>query len=105
MSMCNSVPAPCMKYVTRLKPPDLVAMHEVIQEYGTLAKITVADDWRRCRWPDTRLALQSGFTNFITRIGGTDGSCIAASADGFDAGVPAAFGIAGCPARPGILFA
>eukprot|EP00959_Pyramimonas_sp_CCMP1952_P227201 4750434-Pyramimonas_sp.AAC.1 len=58
MGACNSASARCMEYTTTLKPPELVAIHEVIQGYGTLA-----DDWRCCRWPDTRLALQSSFTN------------------------------------------
>eukprot|EP00959_Pyramimonas_sp_CCMP1952_P252939 5283947-Pyramimonas_sp.AAC.1 len=39
------------------------------------------------------------------RIGGTDGSCIAVSAAGSSAGIPAVVGVAGCPARPSILFA
>eukprot|EP00959_Pyramimonas_sp_CCMP1952_P200029 4183819-Pyramimonas_sp.AAC.1 len=55
-----------MEYVTTLKPPNLVAMHEVIQTYGALVKVAVADDWRCCRWPDTRPALQNGFTNFMS---------------------------------------
>eukprot|EP00959_Pyramimonas_sp_CCMP1952_P269509 5634188-Pyramimonas_sp.AAC.1 len=39
------------------------------------------------------------------RIGGTDGSCMAASAAMLTAGVPAVVGLAGCPARPNIQFA
>eukprot|EP00959_Pyramimonas_sp_CCMP1952_P472629 9500347-Pyramimonas_sp.AAC.1 len=58
ISACSSAPALRMENVTTLKPPDLVAMHEVVQAYGTHVKITVASDRRRCRWPDTRLALQ-----------------------------------------------
>eukprot|EP00959_Pyramimonas_sp_CCMP1952_P060423 1262157-Pyramimonas_sp.AAC.1 len=65
MSARNSAPVLRIKYVTTLKPPDLVAMHEVVQAYGTLAKITVADDRRCCRRPDARQALQSNFTNLI----------------------------------------
>eukprot|EP00959_Pyramimonas_sp_CCMP1952_P051870 1084395-Pyramimonas_sp.AAC.1 len=64
--MCNSAPALRMVYVTTLKPPDTVVMHEVTQAYGTLVEVTVADDWWCCRWPDARLALQSGFTNFTS---------------------------------------
>eukprot|EP00959_Pyramimonas_sp_CCMP1952_P266779 5577355-Pyramimonas_sp.AAC.1 len=54
-----------MEYVATLKPPDLVAMHGVVHAYGTLVKATVADDWRCCRWPDTRLALQDSFANLV----------------------------------------
>eukprot|EP00959_Pyramimonas_sp_CCMP1952_P097083 2029231-Pyramimonas_sp.AAC.1 len=54
-----------MESVATLKPPDLVAMHEIIQVDGTLVKATVADDWRCCRWPDTSLALQNNFINLM----------------------------------------
>eukprot|EP00959_Pyramimonas_sp_CCMP1952_P336580 7047752-Pyramimonas_sp.AAC.1 len=70
MSACNSAPALRMEYVTTLKPADLVAMHEVIQAFGTLLKVTVADDWRRCRWPGARLALQKKFTNLMLNAWG-----------------------------------
>eukprot|EP00959_Pyramimonas_sp_CCMP1952_P043925 917825-Pyramimonas_sp.AAC.1 len=79
MSARNSAPALRMEYVTTLKPPDLVATHEVARAYGTLMKNPVADDRRCCRWPDTRLALQSSFPTSYW-IGGTDGGCMAASA-------------------------
>eukprot|EP00959_Pyramimonas_sp_CCMP1952_P059649 1245785-Pyramimonas_sp.AAC.1 len=67
MSACNSAPALRMEYVTALEPPDLVAMHEMVQAYGTLVKVTVADNWRCCRWPDARLALQSSFANLLLK--------------------------------------
>eukprot|EP00959_Pyramimonas_sp_CCMP1952_P325101 6804917-Pyramimonas_sp.AAC.1 len=54
-----------MESGTTLKHPDLIVMHEVVQAYGTLVKDTVADDRWCCRWPDTRLALQSSCTKLI----------------------------------------
>eukprot|EP00959_Pyramimonas_sp_CCMP1952_P290202 6069946-Pyramimonas_sp.AAC.1 len=65
MSVRHSAPALCMGYVTTLKPPNPVVMHEMVQTYGTRVEITVADDRRRCRWPDARLALQRVFTNLM----------------------------------------
>eukprot|EP00959_Pyramimonas_sp_CCMP1952_P437639 9162768-Pyramimonas_sp.AAC.1 len=54
-----------MKYTATPKSPHLVVVDEVAQANGTLVKVTVTDDRRRCRWPDARLALQRGLTNLV----------------------------------------
>eukprot|EP00959_Pyramimonas_sp_CCMP1952_P447905 9378884-Pyramimonas_sp.AAC.1 len=46
-------------------PPRLVLVVEVAQANGKLAKVTVTDDRRCCRWPDVRLALQCGQTKIV----------------------------------------
>eukprot|EP00959_Pyramimonas_sp_CCMP1952_P412756 8649318-Pyramimonas_sp.AAC.1 len=58
----HSIPALCAEYVAALEAPDLVVIHEQVQAYGTLTEVAVNEDGRCCRWPDTHLALQGGFT-------------------------------------------
>eukprot|EP00959_Pyramimonas_sp_CCMP1952_P299888 6272549-Pyramimonas_sp.AAC.1 len=63
MSVYHSIPTLCVEYVAALEAPNRVVVHELVQAYGTLTEVDVTDDGRRCRWPDTRLTLQGGFTS------------------------------------------
>eukprot|EP00959_Pyramimonas_sp_CCMP1952_P366751 7681239-Pyramimonas_sp.AAC.1 len=65
MDMYHSIPVLCVEYVAALEPPGFIVVHEMAQANGALVEVAVTGDGRCCRWPDTRLTLQGGFTSLV----------------------------------------